>query len=229
MPAALGMPLADDRFNWLYKSEPEPELDHRRIVEARGRVLGGSLSINGMNWVRGNPWDYDNWASLGLKGWSYADCLPYFRRAETFAGGADRYRGGSGPMRVETCRAASPLYHAFIEAGIQAGHEHVADHNAFRQEGVHVTQRNVHDGIRWSTSQAYLHAAQPRPNLDVVTSARVTGISFQASRAVRVKVRLGEREATVEVGKEISLLQGRSIHRKSCCFRGSATQTTCVA
>ena len=89
----------------------------RRIVEARGRVLGGSSSINGMNWVRGNPWDYDNWASLGLKGWSYAECLPYFRRAETFAGGADRYRGGSGPMRVETCRAASPLYHAFIEAG----------------------------------------------------------------------------------------------------------------
>jgi choline dehydrogenase len=161
-----------------------------------------------MNWVRGNPWDYDNWGALGLSGWSYAECLPYFRRAETFAGGADRYRGGSGPMRVETCRAASPLYHAFIEAGTQAGHEHVPDHNAFRQEGVHVTQRNVHDGIRWSTSQAYLHALPPRPNLDVATSARVTGISFQGSRAVQAKVRLGERDATVELGKEIILAAG---------------------
>ena len=208
MPAALGMPLADDRFNWFYQSEPEPELGDRRIAEARGRVLGGSSSINGMNWVRGNPWDYDNWASLGLKGWSYADCLPYFRRAETFAGGADRYRGGSGPMRIETCRAESPLYQAFIAAGIQAGHEQVADHNAFRQEGVHVTQRNVHDGIRWSTSQAYLHASPPRPNLDVVTSARVTGISFQGSRAAQAKIRLGERETTVELGKEIVLAAG---------------------
>ena len=141
------MPLADDRFNWLYQSEPEPELADRTIVEARGRVLGGSSSINGMNWVRGNPWDYDNWASLGLSGWSYAECLPYFRRAETFAGGADRYRGGSGPMRIERCRAEGPLYHAFIEAGTQAGHAHVADHNAFRQEGVHVTQRNVHEAF----------------------------------------------------------------------------------
>ena len=208
MPAALGMPLADDRFNWSYQSEPEPELGDRRIAEARGRVLGGSSSINGMNWVRGNPWDYDNWASLGLKGWNYADCLPYFRRAETFAGGADRYRGGSGPMRIETCRAEGPLYQAFIAAGIQAGHEQVADHNAFRQEGVHVTQRNVHDGIRWSTSQAYLHASPPRPNLDVVTSARVTGISFQGSRAAQAKIRLGERETTVELGKEIVLAAG---------------------
>lgn len=208
MPAALGMPLADDRFNWLYQSEPEPELEQRRIIEARGRVLGGSSSINGMNWVRGNPWDYDHWGSLGLEGWSYAECLPYFRRAETFAGGADRYRGGDGPMRVERCRAESPLYHAFIAAGVEAGQEHVADHNAFRQEGVHVTQRNVHDGIRCSTSQAYLHAAPPRANLDVATSARVTGISFHGGRAVQVKLRLGERETTVEVGNELILAAG---------------------
>jgi choline dehydrogenase len=202
------MPLADDRFNWLYQSEPEPELAHRRILEARGRVLGGSSSINGMNWVRGNPWDYDNWASLGLSGWSYAECLPYFRRAETFAGGADRYRGGGGPMQIERCRAEGPLYHAFIEAGTQAGHVHVADHNAFRQEGVHVTQRNVHEGIRWSTSQAYLHAAAPRPNLDVATCARVTGMVFQGTRTVQVKLRLAERELAVEVGKDIVLAAG---------------------
>ena len=191
MPAALGMPLMNDRFNWFYQSEPEPELDERRIAEARGRVLGGSSSINGMNWVRGNPWDYDNWASLGLKGWSYADCLPYFRRAETFAGGADRYRGGSGPMRIETCRAESPLYQAFIEAGVQAGHEHVDDHNAFRQEGVHVTQRNVHDGIRWSTSQAYLHAsaAAPQPRRRDQRARHRHRVSRQSGRAGQIPSR----------------------------------------
>jgi choline dehydrogenase len=208
MPAAFGMPLVDDRFNWFYRSEPEPHLNDREIIEARGRVLGGSSSINGMNWVRGNPWDYDNWAAIGLKGWSYAECLPYFRRAETFEGGESRYRGGGGPMRVETCRAENPLYQAFLEAGVQAGHEHVADHNAFRQEGVHVTQRNVHDGIRWSTSQAYLHAAPKRQNLDVATSTRVSRIVFEGARATRLELRFGGRDAIVEVGKEVILAAG---------------------
>ena len=208
MPAAFGMPLMNDRFNWFYRSEPEPHLDGRQIIEARGRVLGGSSSINGMNWVRGNPWDYDNWAATGLPGWSYADCLPYFRRAETFAGGESLYRGGSGPMQIETCRAESPLYDAFLEAGVQAGHKHVDDHNAFRQEGVHITQRNVHDGIRWSTSQAYLHAAPPRPNLDVATSARVTRVVFDGKRAVRVHASIGGRDIAIEIGKEVVLAAG---------------------
>ena len=208
MPAAFGMPLIDDRFNWFYRSEPEPHLGDREIIEARGRVLGGSSSINGMNWVRGNPWDYDNWAAMGLKGWSYAECLPYFRRAETFEGGESRYRGGNGPMRVETCRGENPLYQAFLEAGVQAGHEHVADHNAFRQEGVHLTQRNVHDGIRWSTSQAYLHAAPKRQNLHVATSTRVNRIAFEGARATRVELRFGGRDTIVEVGKEVILAAG---------------------
>ncbi len=208
MPAALGMPLMNDRFNWFYRSEPEPHLGGREISEARGRVLGGSSSINGMNWVRGNPWDYDNWAALGLAGWSYADCLPYFRRAETFAGGESRYRGGDGPMRIETCRADGPLYDAFLEAGVQAGHSRVEDHNAFRQEGMHITQRNVHDGIRWSTSQAYLHAAPSRSNLDIATSARVTRIVFDGKRAVRVQASIGGQDVTIEIGKEVVLAAG---------------------
>ncbi len=208
MPAAFGMPLMDDRFNWDYRSEPEPFLDGREVVEARGRVLGGSSSINGMNWVRGNPSDYDNWAAAGMAGWSYADCLPYFRRAETFDRGESLYRGGDGPMRIETCRAENPLYGAFLKAGVEAGHEYIEDHNAFRQEGVHITQRNVGDGIRWSTSQAYLHAAAPRPNLDVATSARVTRIVFRGKRAVRLQLLLGERPIEVEIGRELILAAG---------------------
>jgi choline dehydrogenase len=186
MPAALGMPLMNDRFNWSYHTEPEPELGGRRVYEARGRVLGGSSSINGLNWVRGNPRDYDDWAGNRLPGWSYADCLPYFKRAETFAGGADAFRGGSGPVRVEVCPADHPMFQAFLEAGVQAGHVRVDDHNGFRQEGIHVAQRNVHAGIRWSASQAYLHARPPRPNLTVRTRARVTRIEFAGTRAVRV-------------------------------------------
>ena len=117
MPAALGFPLMNDRFNWYYNSEPEPHLNNRTIHEARGRVLGGSSSINGMNWVRANPWDYDNWSAMGNAGWSYAEILPYFKKAETFDRGANSYRGGNGPMMVETCKAENPLYHAFLRAG----------------------------------------------------------------------------------------------------------------
>jgi choline dehydrogenase len=112
MRAALGVPLTNRRFNWYYHSEPDPHIGNRRIYEARGRALSGSSSINVMNWVRGNPWDYDNCEAMGLKGWSYAHCLPYFKKAETFAKGADVYRGDAGPMRIETCpfltRASRP-------------------------------------------------------------------------------------------------------------------------
>ncbi len=118
MPAALGLPLMSDRFNWYYHTEPEPHLQDRRVYEARGRVLGGSSSINGLNWVRGNPWDYDNWSALGLTGWSYGECLPYFKRAETYDRGGNAYRGGSGPMRIETCGASHPMYQAFLKAGV---------------------------------------------------------------------------------------------------------------
>jgi choline dehydrogenase len=208
MPAALGMPLMNDRFNWSYCSEPEPHLGERRITEARGRVLGGSSSINGMNWVRGNPWDYDHWAELGMRGWSYAECLPYFRRAEKFGGGGDRYRGGSGPMRVETCRADGALYRAFLAAGVEAGHAYVEDHNAYRQEGVHITQRNVDGGIRWSTSQAYIHAQPPRPNLDVATHALVTRIVFDGKRADRIAIAHAGADHIVEIGKEAIVCAG---------------------
>ncbi|MBN3853991.1 choline dehydrogenase [Paraburkholderia sp. Ac-20340] len=211
MPAALGFPLMDDKFNWYLHSEPEPHLNNRKIYEARGRVLGGSSSINGMNWVRGNPWDYDNWEALGNKGWSYADVLPYFRKAETFDKGANDYRGVGGPMHIETCKADNPLYHAFLEAGQQAGLPHVADHNGYRQEGVHITQRNVHKGLRWSTSRAYLHAFPVRENLHVWSGARVLKLEFANKRAVAVQVRVGGETKRIGVSAE-AIVCGGAIH-----------------
>ncbi|SCB58606.1 choline dehydrogenase [Rhizobium aethiopicum] len=208
MPAALPLPLANDRFNWFYTSEPEPHLNNRTILEARGRVLGGSSSINGMNWVRGSPWDYDSWAAMGLEGWSYKDVLPYFRRAETSDKGSSAYRGGKGPMKIETCKADSPLYRAFIKAGVQAGHPLIEDHNAYRQEGVHITQRNIGHGIRWSSSQAYIHAQPQRANLDVVIKAKVLKIEFEDKRAVRVRARIDGKHFSIGVDKEVLLAAG---------------------
>lgn len=211
MPAALGFPLMDDKFNWYLHSEPEPGLNDRKIYEARGRVLGGCSSINGMNWVRGNPWDYDNWEAMGNAGWSYADVLPYFRKAETFDKGANDYRGGNGPMHIETCRADNPLYRAFLEAGKQAGLPHVDDHNAYRQEGVHITQRNVHRGLRWSTSRAYLHEAPPRANLHVWSMAQVLKLEFAGKRAVAVMVRVGSETKRINISRE-AIVCGGAIH-----------------
>lgn len=208
MPAALGFPLMNDRFNWFYNSESEPHLNGRSIHEARGRVLGGSSSINGMNWVRANPWDYDNWSDMGNSGWSYAEVLPYFKKAETYDKGANKYRGGNGPMRIETCKAENPLYHAFLRAGQDMGLQHVADHNAYQQEGVHITQRNIGNGVRWSTSQGYLHAQPSKPNLTLMTRARVLGIETSNRRAVRVNVQTSQGKASFEVERETILCGG---------------------
>jgi choline dehydrogenase len=210
MPAALGFPLQDDKYNWYYHSEPEPYCNNRTILEARGRVLGGSSSINGMNWVRGNPMDYDRWAGNNLPGWAYKDVLPYFRKAETFDKGGNDYRGASGPMRIETCAADNPLYQCFLEAGVQAGHRRVEDHNAYRQEGVHITQRNVGKGLRWSASRGYIHEQPEKPNLDVVVNAKVHRIEFSGKRAVRVHFKIkGEASLRmVDVNREVILCAG---------------------
>jgi len=208
MPAAFGVPLQNDKFNWYLNSEPEPELNGRRIYMARGRVLGGSSSINGMNWIRGNPWDYDNWAQLGNSGWSYADVLPYFKKMESLESGGNEYRGSSGPMKIEFSPATGPLYQAFLAAGQEAGLELIADANAYRQEGVHITQRNIHRGIRWSTSRAYIHSAPRRENLHVVVRAFVTRIDFSARRTVRIHATINGEAATIGANGEIILCAG---------------------
>jgi len=210
MPAALGFPLQDDRFNWFYTSEPEPHCNNRTVLEARGRVLGGSSSINGMNWVRGNPMDYDRWAGNKLPGWSYADVLPYFRKAEQFDKGGNEYRGDAGPMRIETCAAKNPLYTSFLEAGVQAGHARIEDHNAYRQEGVHITQRNIGKGLRWSTSRGYIHEQPAKPNLDIAVNAKVHRIEFAGARAVRVhfKVKGEDQTRKVEINREVIVCGG---------------------
>lgn len=208
MPAAFGVPLQNDKFNWYFNSEPEPELNGRCVYMARGRVLGGSSSINGMNWIRGNPWDYDNWAQLGNRGWSYAEVLPYFKKMESLECGGNEYRGSSGPMKIEFSPATGPLYQAFLAAGQQAGLERIADANAYRQEGVHITQRNIHRGIRWSASRAYIHSAPRRENLHVVVRAFVTQIELSARRAVRVHATINGEDVIFGVSGEVILCAG---------------------
>ncbi|WP_182524856.1 choline dehydrogenase [Nocardioides dongkuii] len=192
MPAALPFPIGNPLYDWRYRSEPEPHLDGRRIYHARGRVLGGSSSINGMIFQRGNPLDFERWAAdAGMKEWDYAHCLPYFKRLETRLvedghAGADAWRGGSGPLVLERGPATNPLFGAFLEAVQQAGHPLTDDVNGYRQEGFAPFDRNVHRGRRLSAARAYLHPVRKRPNLTVETLAQVTGLRTRGSRVTGV-------------------------------------------
>src|ERR1043166_6513504 len=175
MPSGMGKLLSSDRFNWAFTSEPEPYLDNRRLNHPRGRVLGGSSSINGMMYVRGHARDYDGWAQSGNKGWRYAELLPYFKLAEHHQNGASAYHGGEGPLRVTSPNGhsfnggAGPLGQAFIEAGRQAGYPVTPDCNGAQQEGFGPTDRTTHGGKRWSTARGYLDPVRDRPNLTIVT------------------------------------------------------------
>lgn len=188
MPAALAKPLESQKYNWDYYSEPEPYLDGRRISYPRGRVVGGSSSINGMVYLRGNPQDYNRWAQdFGLSGWDYAHCLPYFKKMETSALGPSTYRGGSGPIRVSIPPADNPLHRAFLEAGQQAGYAFTEDVNGYRQEGVFRMENSTHKGVRSSASRSYLHPARKRGNIDLKTRVDVARILFDNKRAVGVE------------------------------------------
>jgi choline dehydrogenase len=188
MPAALPFPIGNRFYDWRYRSEPEPHMQGRSIHHARGRLLGGSSSINGMIFQRGNPLDYDGWAEQpGMERWSYAYCLPYFKRMESCADGDDRYRGREGPLRLERGPARGPLFDAFFAAAEQAGYELTDDVNGYRQEGFGRFDRNVHRGLRWSASRAYLHPVRGRPNLDVHCRSFAQRILFEGRRAVGVE------------------------------------------
>jgi choline dehydrogenase len=190
MPAALTYPIGWRWYDWKYESEPEPHMGGRRISHARGKVLGGSSSINGMIFQRGNPLDYERWAAdPGMETWDYAHCLPYFKRMETClaADPADVFRGHSGPLMLERGPAKSPLFGAFFEAVQQAGYALTDDVNGYRQEGFAPFDRNVYRGRRLSAARAYLHPVSSRPNLEVRTRAMVNRILFEGSRAVGVE------------------------------------------
>jgi choline dehydrogenase len=188
MPAALMFPIGSRFYDWRYESEPEPHMNGRRVYHARGKVLGGSSSINGMIFQRGNPLDYERWAAdPGMESWDYAHCLPYFKRMETCLAGGDEYRGDAGPLVLERGKAENPLFGAFFEAVQQAGHPITTDVNGYRQEGFAAFDRNVHRGRRLSAARAYLHPVVHRKNLEVQTRALVTRLVCEGTRVTGVE------------------------------------------
>ena len=190
MPAALAFPLQGTRYNWAYKTDPEPHMDGRRMDCGRGKGLGGSSLINGMCYIRGNALDYDGWAKIaGLEDWSYLDCLPYFKKAEKRDIGPNNYHGGDGPVSVTTPKPGNNvLFHAMVQAGVQAGYPGMDDLNGYQQEGFGPMDRTVTpSGRRASTARGYLDQARGRPNLTIVTHALTDRILFSGKRAVGVK------------------------------------------
>ncbi|HEY1274928.1 MAG TPA: choline dehydrogenase [Thermoleophilaceae bacterium] len=201
MPAGLAIPIGNRLYDWRYESEPEPRMNGRRVYHARGKVLGGSSSINGMIFQRGNPLDYEKWArEPGLEDWDYAHCLPYFKRMETCLAGADEWRGGDGPLVLERGPAKGPLFDAFFAAVQQAGHPLTDDVNGHRQEGFAAFDRNIHDGRRVSAARAYLHPVWHRPNLEVECGRLVTRVLIEGGRATGVEV---DGARTVRAGEVI--------------------------
>lgn len=211
MPAAFAYPLAHDRVNWFYHTEPEPHLNNRRLYCPQGKVLGGSSSINGMVYIRGHAFDYDRWASRGNLGWSYAEVLPYFRRAENYEAGENLYHGNSGPLYVRRGKTPQPLCNAWIEAGQQAGYPYTDDLNGYQQEGVGPMDMTVHRGKRWSAASAYLYPALQRSQLAVQTKARVLRILFNKTRAIGIEYVQQGKTKQIYAQREVILSAG-AIH-----------------
>ncbi len=211
MPAALAFPIGNRFYDWRYESEPEPFMNGRRIYHARGKVLGGSSSINGQIFQRGNPLDYERWAAdPGMESWDYAHCLPYFKRMENCIAAApdDPFRGQHGPLVLERGPATGPLFAAFFQSVQDAGYELTDDVNGYRQEGFAPFDRNIHRGRRLSAARAYLHPVMRRPNLEVRTRALVTRVVFDGSRAVAVEVARGRSGSQRIDGGEVILCGG---------------------
>jgi choline dehydrogenase len=208
MPAALSIPMNNPRYEWGFRTEPEPYLNNRVLRTPRGKVLGGSSSINGLVYVRGNPLDFDRWQEEGAAGWAYRDVLPYFKQAETRAEGGDLYRGDSGPLRTRSGRLANPLYQAFVKAGSEAGYPFSSDLTGFQQEGFGRLDMTVDKGRRSSAARAYLRPALRRANLSVKTGALATRIVFDGRRAVGVAYRQGGAETIVQARREVILCGG---------------------
>jgi choline dehydrogenase len=208
IPLGYGKLFADSRVNWLYKTEPEPELDNRQVIQPRGKVLGGSSSINGLLYLRGQPADYDHWRQLGNSGWSFDDVLPYFRRAEHQERGEDALHGVGGPLAVSNVCEPHPLCEAFIDAAQQAGYPRNDDFNGPTQEGAGYFQLTAKNGRRWSTAVGYLREARRRPNLVVETNALASRVLFEGRRAVGVEYRQGGTTRVARAGREVILAGG---------------------
>jgi choline dehydrogenase len=204
MPAALPFPIGSRFYDWRYESEPEARMGGRRIYHARGKVLGGSSSINGMIFQRGNPLDFEKWGrEPGLERWDYAHCLPYFKRMETCLAGADEWRGGDGPLVLERGPCEGPLFDAFFAAVQEAGHPLTDDVNGYRQEGFAAFDRNIHRGRRLSAARAYLHPVMDRPNLEVRCGRLASRVLFEGTRAVGVEALHRGRREVVRAGEVI--------------------------
>ncbi|WP_166418378.1 choline dehydrogenase [Cochlodiniinecator piscidefendens] len=206
MPAALSYPMNMKTYDWGYQSLPEPHLDGRRLATPRGKVIGGSSSINGMVYVRGNAKDFDHWAESGAQGWSYADVLPYYKRMESWDsgghGGDPDWRGKSGPLHVSRGPRKNPLFQAFVDAGEQAGYPVTDDYNGQQQEGFGPMEQTVHNGRRWSAANAYLRPALERDNCDMVR-ALARKVVIEEGRAVGVEVERGGKIEVIRARREV--------------------------
>ncbi|MFM7027848.1 MAG: choline dehydrogenase [Chakrabartia sp.] len=209
MPAALAYPMHSKKYNWGYESEPEPALNNRRLNCPRGKGLGGSSSINGLVYVRGNPMDFEGWQNeQGAAGWGYANVLPYFKRAEGRAEGGDTYRGGEGPLSTTYGTLENPLHHAWMEAAQQAGYALTEDYNGYRQEGFGRMDMTVRNGTRCSAAKAYLYPARKRPNLTIIQHALATRILFEGTRAVGIEYERDGRVHVAQASREVILSGG---------------------
>jgi len=210
MPAGVGGLISkQNAFNWGFWTEPEPNLNDRKLWWPRGKGWGGSSSINGMIYIRGHARDYDQWRQMGLAGWGYADVLPYFKRSESLEGGGDAWHGAEGPLHVSKASSPNPIYKAAIDAGAEAGFPVTKDFNGYQQEGWGPYQLTIHNGERWSAARAYLYPALNRPNLTCLTGARTTKIVIENGKAVGVEIIEGKGGArTVYADAEVILSAG---------------------
>lgn len=209
MPAALSYLLTGTTYNWAYSSDPEPYMNQRRIAQPRGKVLGGSSSINGMIWIRGNKGDYNKWGrEKGLEHWDYAHVLPYFKKLETRLQGADKYHGGEGPLKLTTPKNENPLFEAFLESVQEAGYPVTDDVNGAQQEGFGKFDQTIYRGRRRSAARSYLHPVKSRSNLTVLTKAMVHKVLFAGKKAVGVKYKKGGKVRTVHIDGEVILCGG---------------------
>lgn len=210
MPAGLRSAFKPtSKYNYWFKTTPQAQLNNREIDQPRGKTLGGSSSINGMTFLRGNPRDYDNWAEVeGCTGWSHADCLPYFKKFERRDGAGNSFRHDGGMVGVKAQQDLSPLNAAFLEAGQQAGHVLTDDVNGYRQEGVSRFEMSVEDGYRSSSARSYLHTQPKKPNLEVMTGAKVLRVLVEGSRAVGVELARGRKVSHVQATKEVVMAAG---------------------